>query len=129
MMYGQHMIIDAISRSKKLSSTEAVFRFLDELPKQIGMKKIITPYVIPYEHEVPEDSGVSGFVMIAESHISVHTYPHRGFFLMDVFSCKEFDAEKTVELIKDYFEAEDARVQLVERKLPLPQIKKKTVQE
>ena len=98
--YGPHLMIDAWSKSNALKSVERVYKILFDLPGIIGMNKIITPYVIPYVHEVPEDSGVSGFVMIAESHISIHTYPYKNYAFIDIFSCKDFDVEKAKEYLK-----------------------------
>lgn len=58
------------------------------------MTKISPPHVYNYQGAKPEDWGVSGFVLIAESHISIHTFPSRGYINVDIFSCKDFDAAK-----------------------------------
>jgi S-adenosylmethionine decarboxylase len=36
--------------------------------------------------------GVTGFILLEESHISVHTWPEHGFVALDIFSCKPFEA-------------------------------------
>jgi S-adenosylmethionine decarboxylase len=96
-MYGPHLILEGYdSPRSKLSSVGYIYRTLDEFPALIGMTKIMPPHV--QKHLTPGNPswGVSGFVIIAESHIALHTYPELGFFAMDVFSCKEFDVEKAV---------------------------------
>ena len=50
-----------------------------------GDSKIMPPYVFRYHGEVPEDWGVSGVVLIAESHISIHTFPDKGYLSLDIF--------------------------------------------
>ena len=75
------------------------------MPGKIGMKKIIKPKVLLYNNCEKINHGVSGFVMIAESHISIHTYPNRKVFYMDVFSCKDFDVEKTKAEINKFFDS------------------------
>ncbi|MCD5381570.1 MAG: S-adenosylmethionine decarboxylase [Candidatus Pacebacteria bacterium] len=35
-----------------------------------------------------DPGGLSGFVMIAESHVSLHTFPNRGFVTIDVYTCQ-----------------------------------------
>ena len=70
---------------KKLKSEDFVHGFLDKLPDEIGMTKINGPHVMTYNGPKEEDWGVSGFVMIAESHISVHTFPDRSYVNIDVF--------------------------------------------
>ena len=67
------------------------------------MTKIIPPQVYTYQGKKPEDWGVSGFVLIAESHISVHTFPDRGHVNIDVFSCKPFDVSDSLETVKTTF--------------------------
>jgi len=47
-----------------------------------------------------DPGGISGFVMIAESHISFHTFPKRRFITIDVYTCQnDLDTDKlTIEL-------------------------------
>ena len=104
-----------------LASVEAVTNFLDTLPAEIGMTKIMPPYVFKYDGgDKPEDWGVSGFVIIAESHISIHTFPEKGYFSIDIFSCKEFDIPAALEIIKSFFSTEDLEVQTTSRGTEFP---------
>ena len=104
-----------------LASVEAITNFLDTLPAEIGMTKIMPPYVFKYDGgDKPEDWGVSGFVIIAESHISIHTFPEKGYFSIDIFSCKEFDIPAALEIIKSFFGTEDLEVQTTSRGTEFP---------
>ena len=68
-----HLIIDAyVSDPHILEDERAIYELLNDYPSQIGMTKISSPYVRTYVGPNPEDWGVSGFVLIAESHISIH---------------------------------------------------------
>ena len=99
-----HLVIDGYGCDPgQLADMEHVRRFLDAYPDAIGMTKISVPSVQTYRGPVPEDWGVSGFVIIAESHISVHTFPDRAYVNVDVFSCKEFDAERALGEIRALF--------------------------
>ncbi|MEM3167027.1 MAG: S-adenosylmethionine decarboxylase, partial [Candidatus Anstonellales archaeon] len=82
-----------------------MYSFLDEMPELIGMTKIMPPYTFSYSGLRPEDWGISGIVLIAESHISVHTFPEKNFVSVDIFSCKDFDIENATEVIISKFEA------------------------
>lgn len=98
----QHLVIDAfVEDAEKISAVEPIFDLLNDLPDQIEMTKITQPYVFRYSGVVPEDWGVTGMVIIAESHISVHTFPEHKRFHMDVFSCKPFDYERTLQIIEE----------------------------
>ena len=113
-----HLVVDGYCDDPdRLRDADVVQRFLNEHPSAIGMTKISPPHVYTYHGRVPDDWGVSGFVLIAESHISVHTFPERRYVNIDVFSCKEFDAEASLRAIKATFSLTDARVWTLERGL------------
>ncbi len=100
-----HLTIDGFrGNPEKLASEELVRELLDRIPDAIGMTKISTPHVLRYVGEKPEDWGVSGFVLIAESHITFHTFPARELVWVDIFSCKGFDADLATQLLQDAFE-------------------------
>lgn len=97
----QHLVVDAfVDDASRISEIEPVFDLLNSLPDEIGMTKIIQPYVFRYNGVVPEDWGVTGVVIIAESHISIHTFPEHKRFHMDVFSCKPFDSAEAMRIIE-----------------------------
>lgn len=114
---GTHLTIDAFEcDSVKLYDQNRVRRFLQELPEAIGMTAISDPFVMNYKHPGNNmDSGVTGFIIIAESHISIHTYPYRGCLFMDVFSCKPFDVKKVLMLVEKIFDSGRIEEQLIRR--------------
>ncbi len=60
--------------------------------------------------------GVTGVVAIAESHISIHTWPEHGYAAVDVFSCSEsFRPHRAVDLIVERLGAESHSTQVIER--------------
>ena len=103
--FGPHLMLDCSDCNyDKISDLEYVFNFLNTLPDKIGMTKIIQPYVFPYSGLIPEDKGITGMVIIAESHITFHSFTEKDYFFFDLFSCKSFDTDKVVELVKEAFE-------------------------
>ena len=104
--FGPHLMLDLRECDKeKLSDYNMVFDTLNELPEKIGMTKITQPYVFPYSGLVPEDKGITGTVIIAESHISIHTFQEKDHCFVDVFSCKDFDVEFAAEYLINAFGA------------------------
>ena len=113
-----HLVVDGYGADEAmLEDTDAIYRFLDEFPDAIGMTKITPPHVYQYVGQKPEDVGVSGFVLIAESHISVHTFPKRRYVNIDVFSCKEFDGEQALQQLRDKFSMATVRSWTLDRGL------------
>ncbi len=104
-MFGPHLTMDMYGCSKKkLKDVNFVYNFLSELPELIGMTKIMPPYTFSYSGLKPEDWGVSGIVLIAESHISIHTFPDKNYASFDIFSCKDFDPEPAADIVASKFE-------------------------
>jgi len=113
-----HLVIDGYGADIAiLENPDAIYHFLDEYPDTIGMTKIAPPQVYSYAGQNPNDVGVSGFVLIAESHISVHTFPQRRYINIDVFSCKEFNAHLAEEELKTRFSMEKVRSWTLDRGL------------
>jgi S-adenosylmethionine decarboxylase len=116
-----HLTIDGFGGDRELLSSESLVRsLLDRYPGEINMTKIAPPFVYRYVGEKPEDWGVSGFVLIAESHIAIHTFPERGYVWVDIFSCKGFEADGAIDTITAAFGLKAARVQKLERGLEYP---------
>lgn len=115
--YGPHLTYDGYDASPAhLNEIQTVFDFLLNLPAIIGMKRLTMPYVLSYDGaDKPEDFGVTGVVIIATSHISIHTYPYDGTFFLDIFSCKQFDRGKALAFIRKTFGAKKEDVSLVVR--------------
>jgi len=113
-----HLIIDGFgSNPKLLESEELLYQLLDDYPAQIGMTKVAPPHVFRFVGSKPEDWGISGFVLIAESHISIHTFPERRYVNIDIFSCKDFDSEQAIKDLQAKFELTKLRSYLLNRGL------------
>ncbi|KJJ85192.1 S-adenosylmethionine decarboxylase proenzyme [Candidatus Omnitrophus magneticus] len=114
--FGPHLMMDLTNcNPDKLKDYEFIFNVLNDLPEKIGMTKITQPYVFPYSGLVPEDKGITGTVIIAESHISIHTFQEKDYCFVDVFSCKDFDVEFAAEYIINAFECKKHEKYIVHR--------------
>jgi S-adenosylmethionine/arginine decarboxylase-like enzyme len=78
----ENLTIDGYNGDKQLlDSKEIVLTALCNLRELLGMNILTKPSVVTVpESGVKDPGGWSGFVIIAESHISIHTFPKRGFF-------------------------------------------------
>jgi len=113
-----HVIVDGYGGDPDQLADENVVRvILDQVPGMMGMTKITQPMVLRYTGSKPEDWGVSGYVMIAESHIAMHTFPERRLVWADVFSCKDFDPQPVLDELKRSFSLRRMDVQSIARNL------------
>lgn len=53
-----------------------------------------------------EPQGLTGYVLLAESHISVHTWPEYGYAAVDVYTCGLMETEKAVEHLREILKAD-----------------------
>jgi S-adenosylmethionine decarboxylase len=119
--FGPHLMMDCRGVSyEKCSDLQYVWHFLDSLPEKIGMTKITQPYVFPYSGLVPEDAGITGMVIIAESHITFHSFIYKDYFFFDLFSCKNFDVDQVITEVISAFEVTEPEIHQVNRGLSFP---------
>ena len=119
--FGPHLMLDLSEcDQERISDLDFVFDFLSTLPDKIGMTKITQPYVFPYSGKIPEDKGITGFVVIAESHLSIHTFVDKGYAFVDLFSCKPFDTDVARDLIVEAFASRKPEVYMVKRGTGFP---------
>src|SRR5690348_9129247 len=117
-VFGPHLIIDGSRcETRKLADRILVEQVLNDYPAAIGMTKIGGPYMFEYQAPDPAYSGVSGLVVIAESHIAIHTFPELDYFTMDIFSCRNFDHETAIAYIKEALEVQEMDRVLLQRGL------------
>lgn len=103
-VFGPHLMIDLKKVSYEVQSNLKLhYDFLNNLPGLIDMTKIEMPKVFPYDGLVPADKGITGTVIIAESHITVHSFELKGWTFIDVFSCKPFHVERCLQYVLEVF--------------------------
>ena len=114
--FGPHLMLDLnLCDINRLNCINTCFKLLNELPDHIGMTKITMPHVFPYHGLVPEDEGITGTVIIAESHVSVHTFPKKAYAFIDVFSCKPFQTEFAIDYCVTLFGSKEPDIHLTYR--------------
>ncbi len=63
-----------------------------------------------------EPHGVSGVIIIEESHISIHTWPEHGYAAIDYFYCSdEVDIDAAIQLMKEEFEPKNLTLMELKR--------------
>ena len=119
--FGPHLVMDARGcASRRLDDLSALYRLLDSFPAKIGMTKIMPPYVFAHGEAGTAEYGLSGFVLIAESHISIHTFPVTGQVKVDIFSCEQFDVNQAIGLLREHFKPKKCSHRVLQRGMEFP---------
>jgi S-adenosylmethionine decarboxylase len=116
--FGVHFMMDGYGADKDLlHDVEHLRAMLTDIPVAMGMHALNTPVVVPVGPKNRKDpGGLSGFVMIAESHISFHTFPARGFVTIDVYTCQnDLDTEKLKTQFTEAFKITDSDIYVQKR--------------
>ena len=106
---GVHLIIDCLG-CKDLSSLEVV-----EACFRAAIDAANATLLHIHLHHFTPNGGISGVAVLAESHITIHSWPEHGFAALDVFMCGGADPHKTIDVIRAAFEPEEVRVEEILR--------------
>lgn len=111
-----HLMMELYNCDREILSNEPLIRrVLEEYPGRVEMEKVSPVHLYDIETSNPLDSGLSGFVVIAQSHISLHAWPEYGEVDIDICSCKEFSQEDAISFAKEIFQSDDIEVHYVVR--------------
>lgn len=121
--FGVHLLYDAYQcKNPKLGDSTTIIEFLNDLVIDLGMNKLTEPVALTVGEQNKKDpGGVSGFVMIAESHISIHTFPARQFVTADVYTCQnQIDEKRILEKFNTLCQTNNVDHQIIERGVNYP---------
>jgi S-adenosylmethionine decarboxylase len=68
-------------------------------------------------HKFSPEGGITGVAILAESHISIHTWPEINYAAIDVFMCGECNASLAIPVLKAHFQPETCKINTIARGL------------
>jgi len=101
---GTHLIID-LFEADRLDDIDHISETLVECVNVAGAT-LLHIHLHPFE----PNGGVSGVAVLAESHISIHTWPERRYAALDVFMCGDAEPERCIEVLRNAFTPRDVAV-------------------
>lgn len=106
---GTHLIIDLIGASR-LDELEHIERALRAC---VDVSKATLLHI--HLHHFTPNGGVSGVAVLAESHISIHSWPECGYAALDVFMCGDAEPHNAVEVLREAFSPSQIKVEEIRR--------------
>ena len=108
---GKHLIVELYGCSSELlNNLVQVEKILIEAV-ELSKATIVQPV---FHHFSPH--GISGVVVIAESHFTIHTWPEYGYCALDIFTCgDQIDPDESLQFMKDKFQAKNMSVMEIKR--------------
>lgn len=117
------MKLDGYSgRRVLLNDMEWLRSFLVALAKELGVTIVNGPTLVSFKEATPTlpEAGISGFVVIATSHMAFHTWPETGYVQVDISSCKPFDPEAIRKMVIAFLNIERVEYIAVDVFRPAP---------
>lgn len=97
-----------------LGSREALESFVASLIEALDLR----PAAPAVWHEFPGTGGITGMVLLSESHLTIHTWPEHGFLALNLYCCRPRPAWDFEGELRSRFGAASVRVRSLERSLP-----------
>lgn len=122
--FGEHITIDGYGGDRELlDNGEGVKNLISNLVSKLGMHGLIEPVVVNApDNGIKDPGGWSGFIIIAESHIAIHTFPKRGFVSADVYTCQNgLDTQTVIDVFTTEFKLQDVETNFIKRGMKYPQ--------
>jgi len=116
--FGEHLTYDGYRGSyAALNCRDTVTKALGDLVLALGMTVLGGPVVYQAQDNNKKDpGGWTGVVVLQESHISIHTFPARGFISADVYTCQNgLDVDAIKQFFRERFQIEDDEVNFIRR--------------
>lgn len=101
MEIGRHIILELYEcDTKKLDDTDFLEKSLRAAALEMGAT-ILSSNFHPFA-----PIGVSGVVLIKESHLTIHTWPEYGYAAIDIFTCGDMNMQLGVDFLKEHLNAQ-----------------------
>jgi S-adenosylmethionine decarboxylase len=103
-MWGRHLVLDCSSCDRRtVRDPDAIRAFCEDLIPSIGMVAYGEPVLEHFATHLPEAAGYSLVQLIETSAVTGHFCDASGDAYIDVFSCKDFDPEIAIRIVRRHF--------------------------
>ncbi len=112
MLLGSHILIEQLGVISQLNG-----KALDDTLRNSAIAAGAT-VLQSHFHHFGDNCGYTGVIMLAESHISIHTWPEKNYAAIDIFMCGECEVLKALGYLKTQFPNDIFDTKTFQRKPP-----------
>lgn len=112
--HGQHVILDLYGiKHAQLTDPKLIESMMLNVADELSATVLQS-----HLHHFGENLGVTGVLLLAESHMSIHTWPEAGFAAIDIFMCGDKDMNQAIQLFIQAFAPTQHDVKIIQRGKP-----------
>lgn len=119
-IWGQHMLLDMGGCNMNVCKKDAIADFVQELVNAVEMKAYGEPQIVHFAEHSYEAAGYSLVQLIETSAITGHFSDNNRDAYLDIFSCKAFEQEAVIKVVKKHFAPQRIHVAFLDRGAELP---------
>lgn len=116
--HGKHIKVVGYANPDRLGAAFLVEAFLSNVVHALGMRMLGSPQIHDVAIDIQklsvepfeDEGGITGVAVLSTSHVSIHTWPLRKFFVLDVYSCRDFEAGVVLDVARTHFDNLNVRV-------------------
>lgn len=124
---GLHIIMDARVTDPSVFDKATLLSLFGKIVKALGMKPLddVKVYEVPVDPAIlarakatgnfEDEGGISTLQVISTSHIALHAWPLQSYFALDAFSCKDYNAELALTIVRKALGVKSENTLVVER--------------
>lgn len=127
---GLHIVMDARVADPSVFTRERLIDLFHKVVAALDMKPLdhVQVYEVPVDPSILErvkrtgnfedEGGITTIQVISTSHLSLHAWPLQKFFSLDAFSCKDFNADLALSIIRETVGVTADKTVIIRRKKP-----------
>ena len=116
-----HIMVDAYqANADDLADLRMVYEKIYKVTNHMQVETIMPPMLVPYYYgRVKEDDGISAFVLLKGGHFTIHTFPERECYFVDMLYDGFINEDKLLEVLSVEFPFGSKIVNAVDRRFAL----------
>ena len=114
-----HYMLDAYgSIEENANNLMSINELLSCVTSELSLSPVMPPFLVPYYYcNDSEDGGISAFTICKGGHVTIHTFPYRGCYFVDILTDEFFSASTAQSFFKERLFAKSLNIKVIDRRM------------